>query len=56
MKNLVYQRQIETQDTLLRRIMDVATNIKDKPNEATSVTWSTHRQAWICTEADGGHF
>lgn len=50
------ERKVETQDALLRRILDAAVHIKFNRSELMWHTRTVHRRADMCIEADGGNF
>jgi hypothetical protein len=49
------QKEMETQDVLVRRILDAPTSIKNKLNEVMRATQSIHREVRMCAKAVGGH-
>jgi hypothetical protein len=54
-KDLVYEREVDTREDLIRGIVDVVTRISDR-DTFRRVTCPDVKRARMCTEAEGEHF
>jgi hypothetical protein len=56
MKDIVYQRNAQTSEELLARIMHAAMEIRDNSVNLRRATCAVHKRADTCIEAEGGIF